>query len=127
MWVRRGEPGYHGPGRTSGGYPYKGSIIKLRHPPARVPTSDIHRLRLSRHGAAGVTPVNPLRILYVGMYKYHEAARVMISHMGYRHCIYMGCGCDYEVRRAHGCYRMLLYRLEGAHAGYAAYHMGTRG
>ena len=47
------------------------------------------------------------------MYKYHEAARVMISDMGYRHCIYLGCGCNYELRRAQGCYRMLLYSTGG--------------
>ena len=107
----RGEPGFHGPGRTSGGYPYRGSIIKLRHPPARVPASDIHGLRLSRHGAAGVPPVSlmdPRGILYVGMYKYHEAARV-----GYWHCIYLGCGFDYKLRRAKGYYRVLLYSTRG--------------
>ena len=109
MWARRGEPGYHGPGRTSGGYPYKGSIIKLRHPAARVLASVMHGLCLSRRGAAGVPPLDPPGILYVGMYKYHEATRVMISDMGYRHCIYLGCGCDYKLRKAKDYYRMLLY------------------
>ena len=47
MWARRDEPGYHGPGRTSGGYPYKGLITKLRHPSARIPASEIHGLCLS--------------------------------------------------------------------------------
>ena len=113
MSARRGEPGYHGPGRTSRGYPYRGSIIKLRHPPAQVPASDIHRLRLSRHGAAGVLPVDPVGILYVGVYEYHEVARLLIPDMGYRHCIYLGCGCDYELRGVRGCYRMLRYNTRG--------------
>ena len=113
MWAKRGEPGYHDPGRTSGGYPYRGSIIKLRHPPARVPASDTHGLRLSRRGATGVPPVDPRGILYGGMCKYHKAAQVMISDMGYRHCIYLGCGCDYKLRRAKGYYRMLLYNTGG--------------
>ena len=113
MWARRGEPSHHGPGRTFGGYPYRGSINKLRHPPARVPASDIHGLRLSRHGAAGVPPVDPLGILYVGVYQYHEAARVLIPDMGYRHSIYLGCGCDYELWGVQGCYRMLLYNTGG--------------
>ena len=118
MWARRGDPGNHGPGRTFAGYPHWGSIIKLGHLPARVPASDIHGLRLSRHGAAVVPPADPIGILYVGMYKSHEAAPVMISDMGYRHSIYLGCGCDYELRRA---------QEEGTHAGFAAYNMGTRG
>ena len=92
MWAKCGEPGYHGPGRTSGGYPYRGSIIKLRHPPARVRTSDIHGLCLSCRRAAGVPPADPRGILFVGMYKYHVAARVIVSDMRYRHCIYLGCG-----------------------------------
>ena len=78
MWATRGQPGFHGPGRTSGGYPYKGSMIKLRHPPARVPAGDDHGLRLSRHGAAGVPPVDPLGTLYMDMYKYHKAAQDVI-------------------------------------------------
>ena len=89
MWAIRGELGYHGPGPTSGGYPYMGSIIKLRHPPARYPASDIHRLRL---WAGGVPPVDPLGVLYVGVYEYHKAARVLIPDMGYQHSIYLGCG-----------------------------------
>ena len=59
MWARRGAPGYHSPGRASSGYPYRGSITKLRHPPARIPTSDIHGLRHSRRVAAGVPPCRP--------------------------------------------------------------------
>ena len=121
MWARRGEPGFDGPGRTSGGYPYKGSIIKLRHPPARIPASDIHGLRLSRHAAAGVPPVDPLGILYVDVYKYHKAAQDMITDMGCRHCICLGCGCEYKLRRAQGCYRMLLYNTGGR------VHYGDRG
>ena len=118
MWAKRGEPGYYGPGRTSGGYPYRGSRIKLRHPAARIPASDIHGLRLSHHGAAGVPPVDPLGILHVDVYKFHETARDMITDMGYRHCIYLGCGCDYKLRRAQGCYRMLLYStVGGVHYG----------
>ena len=58
MWARRGGLGYHSPGRACGGYPWRGSIIKLRHPPARIPASDIHGLRHSRRGAAGV-PCRP--------------------------------------------------------------------
>ena len=46
----RGEPG---------GYPYRGSIIKLRHPPAQIPPSDIHWLRHSRRVAASVPPYRP--------------------------------------------------------------------
>ena len=102
MWARRGEPGYHGPGRTCGGYPYRGSIIKLRHPPARVSASDTRGLRLSRHGAAGIRPVDPLGILYVGFYAYQEAAPVLIPDMGYRHCTYLWCGCDYKLRGVRG-------------------------
>ena len=87
--------------------------MKLRHPPARVPASDIHGLCLWCRGAAGVPPVDPRGILYLGMYNYHEAARVMISDMGYRHCIYSGCGCDCKLRKAKGYYRMLLYSTGG--------------
>ena len=65
MWARRDVPSFHGPGRTSGGYLYGGSIIKLRHPPARVPASDIHELRLSRHGAAGVPLLWTLLVYYM--------------------------------------------------------------
>ena len=39
---------------------------ELRHPPARIPASDIHGLRHSRRVAAGVPPVDPHVILYVG-------------------------------------------------------------
>ena len=46
--------------------PLQGSITKLRHPPARIPASDIHGLRHSRRVAAGVPPVDPQVILYVG-------------------------------------------------------------
>ena len=52
-------------------------------------------------------------MLYVGMYRYHKAARVMILDMGYRPCIYLGCGYDYELRRAQSCYRLLLYSTGG--------------
>ena len=113
MWATRSQPRFYGPGRTSGGYPYRGSIIKLRHPPARVPASDVHGLRLSRHGTAGVPPVDPLGILYVDVYNDHEAARDMITDMGYRHCIYLGCGCDNKLQRAQGCCRVLLYNTGG--------------
>ena len=57
--------------------------------------------------------MDPRGILYVGMYKYHEAARVIISDMGYRHSIYLGCACDYKLRKAKGYYRMLLYSIGG--------------
>ena len=57
--------------------------------------------------------MDPLGILHVDVYKYHEAAWDMISDVGYRHCIYLGCGCDYELRRAQGCYRMLVYITGG--------------
>ena len=66
MWARRGGPGYHGLGRASGGYPYKGSRIKLRHPPARIPASDIHGLRHPRRGPAGVLPCRPSRYIMRG-------------------------------------------------------------
>ena len=66
MWARSGAPGYYGPGRASGGYPYRGSITKLRHPPARIPASDIHGLRHSRRVAAGVPPCRPSRYTICG-------------------------------------------------------------
>ena len=59
MGQMRCTPGYHSPGRACGGYPYRGSIIKLRHPAARIPTSDIHGLRHSRRVAASVPPCRP--------------------------------------------------------------------
>ena len=88
--------GYHGPGRASGGYPYRGSIIKLRHPPARIPASDIHGLRHSRRGAANVPRVDPVDILYVGACRYLEADWVMAPDMECRHGVYLGCGCSSE-------------------------------
>ena len=48
------------------GTPTGGPITKLRHPPAGIPASDIHGLRHSRRVAAGVPPVDPHVILYVG-------------------------------------------------------------
>ena len=60
MWARCGEPGYHGPGRTSGGYPYRGLIIKLRQPSARIQASNIHGLCLSCSRVAGIPLVDPL-------------------------------------------------------------------
>ena len=68
MWARRGELGYHGPGRTSGGYPCSGLITKLRHPPARIPANDIHGLCLSCHGVAGIPPVDPRVIVHESMH-----------------------------------------------------------
>ena len=65
-------------------------MIKLRHPPSRILASDIHGLCLSRRRAAGVPPVDPRGILYLGMYKYHVTAWVMVSDKGYQHCIYLG-------------------------------------
>ena len=44
---------------ASGGYPYRGSIIKLRHPPARIPACEIHGLRHSCRVAASVPPCRP--------------------------------------------------------------------
>ena len=58
-----GEPGNHGPGRTCGGYLYRGSITKLRHPPARIPASDIHGLCLSCCVVDGIPRVDPRVIL----------------------------------------------------------------
>ena len=66
-------------------------------------------------------------ISYVGVYKYHEAAWVMISDMGYRRCIYLGCGCDYELWRTRVATVCFSTALEGAYDGSAAYNMGTRG
>ena len=48
--------------------------LNLRHPPARIPATNIHELCLSCYGVAGIPPVDPLGILYVGMYKYHGLA-----------------------------------------------------
>ena len=90
--------------------------------------SDIHGLRLSRHGAAGVPPVDPRGILYVGMYTYHEAARVMISDMGYRHCIYLWCvGATISYGGPRVTTVCFCTVLEGAYAGFATYTVRTRG
>ena len=59
MWARWAEPGYHGPGRTSGGYPYRGLIIKLRQTPTQIQASDIHGLCLSCCTVAGIPLVDP--------------------------------------------------------------------
>ena len=45
------------------GTPIRGSITKLRHPPARIPASDIHGLFLSCCGEAGIPLVDPRVIL----------------------------------------------------------------
>ena len=88
MWARRGERGYHGPVRTSGGYPYSGSITKLRHPVARIQASDIHGLCLSCCGVAGIPPVDPCVILYESMYNYHGSGRVITLRWGTQSYIY---------------------------------------
>ena len=68
MWARRGEPGYHSPRRACGVYPYRGSITKLRHPPPRIPASDIHGLCHSSSGVTGIPPVNPCAIVFYIVY-----------------------------------------------------------
>ena len=89
MWARRGDLGYHSPGQTSGGYPYRGLITKLRHLPARVPTSDSHKLRLSCRGVAGIPPVDPRVIVYESMYSGCKPARTAASGNGETR-LYMG-------------------------------------
>ena len=70
--------------------------MKLRHPPVRMPASDIHGLCLSCRGAAAIPLVDPRGISYVDMYKYHESAQVMASDKGYGHCIYLGYEGDFQ-------------------------------
>ena len=41
-------------------------------------------------GAAGIPLVDPHGILYVGMYRYHGSAQVMVLDKGYQSCIYVG-------------------------------------
>ena len=64
----------------------------LRHPPARIPASDIHGLRPSPCEAAGVPPVDPHVILYGGK-RTLEADWVLAPDMECRHGIYQGCRC----------------------------------
>ena len=113
MWARLGGPGYHGPGRASGGYPYRGSIIKLRHPPARIPASDIHGLRHSRRGAASVPLVDPPDILYVGACGYLEADWILARDMEWDGTVYIwGVGAARSHRESRAA-TMFLYYTRG--------------
>ena len=91
VYGRQGDPGYHSPGRTSGGYPYKGLITKLRHPLAQIPTSDIHESCLSCCGVASIPPVDPRVIVYEIMYSGNRPARAYTSGEEGAH-LYMGSG-----------------------------------
>ena len=54
------------PGASLWWVPLQGSITKLRHPPTRIPASEIHGLRHSRRVAAGVPPCRPSRYIIRG-------------------------------------------------------------
>ena len=68
MWARRGKLGYHGPGRTCGGYPYRRLVTNLRHPPSRIRANGIHELCLSCCEVAGISRIDPRVIVYESMY-----------------------------------------------------------